>query len=318
MNAMNLVPTETELDRARQIKAKAIELGFDRAGITTAGRSPNADFLRGWLDEGRAGAMTFLTQRFDERVDPATYLPGARSVICVALNYFTEPLDVGLPANPGRIARYARGHDYHTFLKDRLYDLADWLREQWPGSVTRCGTDAAPIMEKELAARAGLGWVGKNTLVINPQLGSWLLLGEVITTLSLAVDQPITDHCGTCTRCLDACPTQALTPYVIDPRRCISYLTIESRGDVALELSEPIGDWLFGCDICQDVCPWNKRAPISSDPHVQPKLPPALDAQAIIDWTPEQYAATLRHTAVKRVKLPILKENAQRVLRNRR
>ena len=160
------------------------------------------------------------------------------------------------PPGQGKIARYALGDDYHDQIKTRLHKLADFIRERAPEAQTRCGVDTAPIMEKELAARAGIGWIGKNTCVINEQIGSWLFLGEVITTLDLPADEPATDRCGSCTRCIDACPTAAITaPYQLDARRCISYLTIEHRGDIDSDLKSQISDWLYGCDICQDVCP---------------------------------------------------------------
>jgi epoxyqueuosine reductase len=175
------------------------------------------------------------------------------------------------------------------------------------------------VMEKELAARAGVGWVGKNTCLLNAHVGSWLLLGEVITTLALPSDVPATDHCGTCTRCIDACPTGAITaPYRLDARKCISYLTIEHRGDVAPELQSQIGDWLYGCDVCQDVCPHNRKAPAATDPALQPRFPTGtLDVDEVMNWTDEQYRSALRGSAMKRVKLPVLKRNAGIVAHNR-
>ena len=175
--------------------------------------------------------MEYLAKRFDERTDPATYLPGARSVICVAMNYHV-PLEQA-PADAGKIARYALGDDYHELIKPRLHQLADLIRQLAPDAQTKCGVDTAPIMEKELAASAGVGWLGKNTCIINEQIGSWLFLGEVITTLDLPFDEPAIDRCGTCRRCIDACPTGAITePYKLDARKCISYLTIEHRGEI--------------------------------------------------------------------------------------
>ena len=218
------------------------------------------------------------------------------------------------PAPPGaaRIARYAQGDDYHQRLKPMLYDLADWLREQFPGVVTRCGTDSAPIMERELAARAGIGWVGKNTCVIHPKVGSWILLGEVLTTLEIPPDAPIADRCGTCTRCIDACPTSAITePYQLDASRCISYLTIEHQGPIAGDLQAKMADWLFGCDICQDVCPFNGKAPIAETQWLQPRLASnAIDPAAVQEWQLKDYHAFTRRSAIRRVKLPILQRNA--------
>jgi epoxyqueuosine reductase len=310
--------TQSAID-AGAVKRRALELGFDLVGVAPAGPSAYRDYFRQWLDQGRAGSMQYLHHRFDERTDPATYLPGAQSVICVAMNYHVplEPAPAGDGAPHGRVARYALGDDYHELIKSRLHVLADWLREQYPEAQTRACVDTAPVMEKELAARAGLGWLGKNTCLINAERGSWLLLGEVITTLPLAPDAPATDHCGTCTRCIDACPTAAITaPYQLDARRCISYLTVEHRGVIAPELREKIGDWLYGCDVCQDVCPHNRAVPEATDPALRPRFPTGtLDFDAVITWTDDDYRATLRHSAMKRVKLPVLQRNA-RIVRN--
>jgi epoxyqueuosine reductase len=300
---------------AAKVKARARELGFDLVGIAPAGPSAYRDYLQQWLDEGRAGTMEYLAQRFEERADPGAYLPGAASVVCVAMNYHVR---LEAPAGgQGRVARYALGDDYHEIIKRRLYRLADWLRET-AGGETRCGVDTAPIMEKELAARAGIGWLGKNTCVINEQVGSWVLLGEVITTLALPADQPAVDRCGTCRRCIDACPTGAITaPYQLDARRCISYLTIEHRGEIDPALRPQIGEWLYGCDVCQDVCPWNSKAVEAVDPALRPRFSTgSIDAGEVLTWDQERYAAALRHSAMKRVKLPQLQRNARIMLDN--
>ena len=305
---------------ASQIKAKARELGFDRTGIAPAEPSRYRDYFRQWLDDGQAGAMQYLADRFGQRTDPAAYLPQALSVICVAVNYHVplrEP-DPQDSAPQGRIARYALGDDYHEWIKQRLHALADWLRQAAPDAQTRCCTDTAPVMEKELSARAGVGWIGKNTCVINEQIGSWLFLGEILTTLPLPHDEPAVDRCGTCRRCIDACPTQAITePYQLDGRRCISYLTIEHRGPIDPELAKNFGDWIYGCDICQDVCPWNRRAPSATDPQLQPRFDTGtLDLRQLLQWNDREYQERLRHSAMKRVKLPILKRNAEIALAN--
>jgi epoxyqueuosine reductase len=300
------------------IKDKARELGFDLVGVASAEPSRHRDHLRKWLDDGNAGEMDYLARRFDERTDPATYLPGAKSVICVARNYHVELAAPDPNTQNGRVARYALGDDYHELIKHRLYDLADWLRDTVLGSRTRCGVDTVPVLERELAARAGIGWVGKNTCVINPRLGSWLLLGEVLTTIPLPVDEPVTDHCGSCTRCLDACPTGAITePYKLDATRCISYLTIEHRGELAADLQRQTGDWLYGCDVCQDVCPHNQRVEAATDPAFQPRFKTGtLDAAEVLQWSEDDYRTALRGSAMKRVKLPILKRNAAIVVAN--
>ena len=301
-----------------QIKDRARRLGFDLVGIADARASARRDYFRKWLDEGHAGEMRYLSNRFDERADAKAYLPGAQSIICVALNYFV-PLDP--PAEegcPGRVARYALGDDYHDLMKARLHALSDWIRELAPQAQTRTCVDTAPVMEKDLAARAGIGWLGKNSCLINPKIGSWLLLGEILTTLELPHDDAATDHCGTCTRCIEACPTGAITaPYQLDARKCISYLTIEHRGPIDSVLQSQIGNWLYGCDICQDVCPHNSKAPATTDPRLQPRFPGGtFDAREVTEWSEEQYRATLRGSAMKRVKLPMLKRNAAIVLDN--
>jgi epoxyqueuosine reductase len=314
ISANNL--TKTAL--ASAIKARARALGFDLVGIARCDPSPRADYLRQWLDDGQAGEMKYLAARFAERADPGVYLPGARSAICVAMNYHTQLKPPTESSVPGKIARYALGEDYHELIKTRLHELADWIRQAAPGCQTRACVDTAPVLEKDLAARAGIGWMGKNTCVIHPQIGSWLLLGEIITTLALPPDEPMDDHCGSCTRCIDACPTHALTaPYQLDARRCISYLTIEHRGEIPEEFHAPIGDWLYGCDICQDVCPFNRRAPEATDPALQPRFSTgSLDAREVLNWTDETYRQQLRGSAMKRVKLPILQRNARIVAYN--
>jgi len=303
---------------AAEVKERARSLGFDLVGIAPAERSRYRDYFRQWLDDGKAGDMQWLAARFDERTDPAVYLPGAKSVICVAMNYFV-PLGVSLESSPrGRVARYALGDDYHEVIKPRLHDLADWLKTIAPEAQTRCAVDTAPVMEKELAARAGVGWLGKNTCIINESIGSWLLLGEVLTTLDLPPDNPATDRCGTCTRCLDACPTQAITaPYQLDATRCISYLTIEHRHEIAENLQLKLGDWIYGCDICQDVCPWNRRAIGTLAPALAPRFESGtIDLQELASWSAEDYQSNLSHSAMKRVKLPVLQRNGRIAARN--
>jgi epoxyqueuosine reductase len=312
MTGLPIAPPDHAL--AGAIKQRARELGFDLVGIAAAEPSRYRDYLRQWLDDGQAGTMDYLTRRFEERTDPATYLPGALSVICVAVNYFVPLEDVPEADRPhhARVARYALGEDYHEAIKSRLHQLADWIRDQAPAAQTRACVDTAPVMEKDLAARAGVGWIGKNSCVIHPSLGSWLLLGEIITTVCLPPDDPATDRCGTCRRCIDACPTGAIAePYQLNASRCISYLTIEHRGPIPEEFHDSLENWLYGCDICQDVCPWNGRAPASADPAFAPRFPTGtLDVRDVLAWSPANYAAKLRGSAMKRVKLPVLQRNA--------
>jgi epoxyqueuosine reductase len=307
---------------AAEIKSFGRHLGFDLVGIASAEPSHYRDYFRQWLDDGQAGSMGYLQKRFDERTDPAIYVPGARSVVCVAMNYHV-PLEELSPADQkdqARIARYALGDDYHDVLKARLHILADKIRELAPEARTRAAVDTAPVMEKELAARAGIGWLGKNTCIINEEIGSWIFLGEVISTLALPPDEPAVDRCGTCTRCIDACPTHAITePYQLDARRCISYLNIEHRTPLDQSIGGELANWLYGCDICQDVCPWNKRAPDSADSAFKPRFPSGtIDLRQLLQWNDEQYRTTLRGSAMKRVKLPILQHNARLLMESSR
>jgi epoxyqueuosine reductase len=302
---------------AAQIRQLAREVGFDLVGICSAAESARRDYFRQWLDQGRHGTMDYLLRRFEERMDPSVYLPGAKSVICVAMNYHV-PLEEAPgvdAAEHGRIARYALGDDYHEHFKPRLFQLADLIRQQAPDAETRCCVDTAPVAEKELAARAGIGWVGKHTCIINESAGSWLLLGEVMTTLELPADEPGVDRCGTCRRCIDACPTAAITaPYQLDARRCISYLNIEHRGEIASELQSKLGAWVFGCDICQEVCPWNAKAPTAVDEHMQPRRVTGwFPLEEILSWRSGVPNPALSGSAIKRVKLPILQRNARLV-----
>ena len=316
----------TPLDQLRNhalataVKEKARALGFDLVGVAPADPSRFRDYLRRWLDEGRHGEMDYLARRFDERVDPRNYLPGAKSVVCVAINYFSrlQPVPEAERHRHGRVARYALGRDYHEHIKTRLHDLADWIRAAAPGAQTRAGVDTAPVLEREMASRAGVGWVGKNTCIINRSAGSFLLLGQVLTTLDLPTDEPETDHCGTCTRCLDACPTGAITaPYELDATRCISYLTIEHRGPIDENLRRQMGDWVYGCDVCQDVCPHNRMPPEVIDPDLRPRLPTGtIDVERARRWTVEEYHDATRRSAMRRVKLPVFQRNAEIVWQN--
>jgi epoxyqueuosine reductase len=239
---------------AAAIKARAAELGLDACGITGADPSRHAAFFQQWTEAGRAGEMAWLARDPARRADPRLVLPGAKSLIVAGLNYWQPS-----PARRGRIARYALGDDYHHVLLEKLEVLSAEITAT--GAQAKIYVDTGPVLEKPLAARAGLGWQGKSTMLINRRLGPWLLLGEIVTTLELAPDAEERDHCGSCSRCLEACPTQAITaPYQLDARRCIAYLTIELKGSIPEELRPLIGDRVYGCDECLDVCPWNRFA----------------------------------------------------------
>ncbi len=314
-------PTAKRLDArqlAVEVKQRARELGFDLVGITSAMPSRYRGYFRQWLDGGAAGSMAYLHRRFDERSDPRIYFPGVKSIICVAATYYVPVADNSDAQDSGRVAHYALGDDYHEVIKPKLHMLADWLRDQVPDAQTRCTVDTAPVMEKEFAARAGIGWQGKNTCIINEEIGSWLFLGEVLTTIDLPAEEPAVDRCGMCTRCIDACPTGAITePYRLDASKCISYLNIEHRGEIPAGLCGKMGDWLYGCDICQDICPWNREALASPWPEFAPRFPDAtLKVNDVLTWEPQDYQQILKGSAIKRVKLPVLQRNARVVARN--
>lgn len=253
-------PSSAAWNRIREI---ALERGFRRFGVAALSRPASIDLYKSWLDRGFAGEMNYLEEHLAAKEEPSRAFQRARSALVVAVDYVPHPAPEASPRlRRAKIARYARGRDYHHWLKGRLRALAEVLQSEFSSEEFLCFTDSAPILERDLAVRAGLGWVGKNTCVIDRRGGSLFLVGEILTTLpspAAVVETP--DHCGTCMRCLEACPTQALIePRVLDARKCISYLTIESKGAPPLELREKIGDWLFGCDVCQTVCPWNVKA----------------------------------------------------------
>ncbi len=290
---------------SQQIKARAYELGFDLVGMTSAAPLTHANRFRAWVLQGFAGEMAYLTRDVDKRVDPRRVLPGAQSVIVLGINYHTPP-DVPKDAyGRGWIAQYAWGQDYHTVLGQKLQALAAFIREREGAEVrARWYVDTGPILERELAWRAGLGWLGKNTNLINRHAGSWLFLGAILLDRELAYDDPATAHCGTCTRCLIACPTGALVaPGVLDARRCISYLTIELRGPIPAELRPLMGTHIFGCDICQAVCPWNRKAPAASASAFRPRAGYAApELVPLLGLSEEEFHARFRDSPIKRAK----------------
>jgi epoxyqueuosine reductase len=257
----------------QRITAEATALGFDLVGITSATPLAHGGRLRAWVAQGFAGDMGYMSRNVEKRMEPSRVWPDVRSIIVLGMNYYTSSAVPEAAPGRGWIARYAWGEDYHTVLGDKLKALVERIRViEGPDVQARWYVDTGPILERELAWRAGLGWPGKNTNLINRQLGSWLFLGAILLDRELAYDDPATAHCGTCTRCLSACPTRALVaPGVLDARRCISYLTIELRGSIPRELRPLMGTHVFGCDICQAVCPWNRRAPKSSEPAFLPR-----------------------------------------------
>lgn len=249
---------------SEEVKRRAREIGFDLCGIAPVGAFPELSFFRAWLDRGYAGTMGYLPRSAKRRADVRCALPGARCVIMTGTVYNTDRPYSSVSTDPaiGNVARYARGDDYHDVLGRRLETLLAWMREQHAGPFDALAyVDTGPVQERVYAQYAGLGWIGKNTCVINPEVGSWILLAEIVCSLPLEPDPPSLDQCGTCTLCLDACPTGAFVePHVLDATRCISYLTIEYRGAIPEDRRAAIGNHIFGCDICQEVCPWNAMA----------------------------------------------------------
>jgi epoxyqueuosine reductase len=308
------------LSLEQRIKVRARELGFDPVGITQLGPAATYDAFRRWLEKGHAGEMGYLQRGAEKRRDTRLPFPGARSAIVVGLDY-------GGREPGGPVARYARGDDYHDIMIDRLNDLHAWISSEVGQEVSgRAYVDTAPILERDLAQRAGLGWIGKNTMLVNPRRGSFFFIGALFVELDLRPDAPFeADRCGTCTRCLDACPTEAFTaPRELDARRCISYLTIEHRSAIPSELAASIGDHVYGCDICQDVCPYNHKfalelaeSAFASRPAVEGKDARAL-ATELLAMTPESFAGSFRRSPMKRAKLRGLQRNAAVVLANHR
>ena len=300
--------------RAETIQEIAHECGFELAGVAPA--DPPADFERyeSWVAAGMAGEMHYLTDRRAEvRRDVRNLLPNARAVICVGKLYNTSQEHAGA----AQIAKYARGLDYHVTMRAALERMVVRLSEHESFDSKIC-VDTAPLLERSYARLAGLGWIGKNTCLINEPLGSWFFLGEIITSLEIGPGSPPPDRCGSCTRCIDACPTDAIVPrgdgWTLDARRCISYLTIELRGPIPEDLYAGIGDNVFGCDICQDVCPWNSRAPVTNDPDFT-IAPISLDQLARL--SPEEFSERFESTPVSRAKYSGLMRNVAVAMSNR-
>ena len=315
MSEADRSPTLTD-----RLKAEARRLGFDLIGVAPAVVPPGYDRFVEWLEKGRDAGMAYLRCQAKARGNPRQVFEGARSVVVVGMIYGrADPTPPG--PTEGKVARYARGGDYHEVLWRRLETLLQWLQAERPGVVGRAVCDTAPLLERDFARLAGLGWIGKNTCLIDREAGSFTVLGSLLVDVELVYDAPHqANHCGTCTRCLEACPTDAFDgPYQLDARKCISYWTIEHKGPIPDEAAERLGDWAFGCDICQDVCPWNRKAPPGSDP--------ALDARPewinpdLIEWLerePLAFTKSLKGTALARSKRSGLLRNAALILGTRR
>ena len=344
---------------SQEIKAHAAYLGFDLSGVTTAEPPRHGAYYAQWVEQGMAGEMSYLARQIEKRQDPGQILPDARSLVVVAMNYRCPDPDPVPGAGPddkpgrtrgtpddepgrtprgtpddepgrapddepgrtprGKIARYARGDDYHDVMKEKLHALLRFIRDRAGRPVEgRVYVDTGPVLEREFAVRAGLGWFGKHTNLIHKRVGSWLLIGEILLDIELDQDRPAADHCGTCTRCIEACPTDAIVePYVVDSRRCISYHTIELKGAIPLEYRAAMGDRVFGCDDCQDVCPWNRRAPETGHSAFLSRpwneMPDLIE---MVGLTPEAFRTRFRGSPVKRTKRRGLLRNAAVALGN--
>ena len=316
------LPTQPQRSHSQAIKRHARELGFGLVGIAPAEPPAHGKFYLDWLHRGYAGTMAYLWRpdAVRRRLEPTDALAGARSIVVVAMNYLNG--DDGPTAEPSRpvIARYARGTDYHTVFEEKLEQLAESLAEIVGGEPTvRCYVDYGPVLERDHAQRAGLGWIGKNTLLINTDIGSYIFIGEILTDAPLVPDEPfVPDHCGTCERCIDACPTGAIVgPREVDARLCISYLTIELRGPIPRELRPLIGNRVFGCDICQEVCPWNNEAPMTTELRFMPRadvVGPEL--VQLMDISEDEFSKRYGDTPLSRGKRPGLLRNVAVALGN--
>lgn len=298
-------------EKTELLKAEAQRLGFLACGIAKSDfLEDEAPRLEQWLRQGKHGEMGYMANHFDLRLDPRKLVPGAKSVISLAYNYFTPPLQED-PEAP-KLSTYAYGRDYHKVVKARLEPLMAFIKEHFGDVAMRAFVDSAPVLEKAWAERAGIGWRGKHTNVIRQGQGSFFFLCEIIADLELEPDAPATDHCGTCRRCIDACPTDAITPYGVDGSRCISYLTIELKDAIPEEFAGKLENWAFGCDICQQVCPWNRF----STPHTEPQFAakPELMGLSKDDWkgmTEVVFDRLFEGSAVKRTKYTGLKRNVR-------
>ena len=301
---------------ARAVKDAARALGFDACGVAAVADEAD-DGFDAWLDAGHVAGMDWMRRTRDLRQNAALKLPGVRSVVVVAAGYAQQRPPA--PPDHGKVALYACFRDYHRVLLPRVRLLGKRLTELAPGTEHYACVDSGPVRERAWAARAGLGWIGKNSLLLHRELGSWLFLGALLTTAELAPDTPAADRCGSCRACLDACPTGAIVaPRVVDSNRCIAYHTIENRRDIPGDIKKRLGDWVFGCDACQEACPWNRRAPETAEPdfRLRPGVAgPPLDELA--DMTEEAFGARFNGTPVRRAGLEGMRRNARAVRRNR-
>jgi len=303
--------------RAHQLKAKAIELGFTSVGVSKAAElTKESSRLEKWLKAGMHGEMKYMEGHFEKRLDPRKLVPGTKSVVSLLFNYHNPDLPIGGEGTP-RISQYAYGKDYHHVIKWKLKELLKFLRKEWGQVEGRVFVDSAPVLERAWAEKSGLGWVGKHSLLISKKRGSYFFLAEIMLDVELEEDTPVLDHCGDCTKCIDACPTDAIIkPYVVDGSKCISYFTIELKGAIPEPMVGKLGDWVFGCDICQEVCPWNRH----SERHQEPEFSnhPELLEMSQDDWldlTEEVFENTFKDSPIKRTGFKGIKRNVKFISR---
>ncbi len=301
-----------------KIKSKALEIGFDKIGIAKAeSLDKESEKLDTWLQKGFQAEMRWMEREPEKRADPTILFPEAKSLIVLALNYYT-PHRHKNDNETAKVSRYAWGDDYHDVVKEKLFELLEWIQDEIPDTRGKVCVDTAPIMEKAWAARAGLGWIGKHTNLITKELGSWVFLGEILLNMELEYENEwVDDHCGSCTACIDACPTDAIvSPFLVDSKACLSYATIELRTPkLPPHITNNLEGWLYGCDICQDVCPWNRFEKPTIEKRFEPRrnnVSPNL--KEILSLTKEEYVEKFRRSAMKRTKLLGLKRNAQAIL----
>ena len=315
-NTLMTIPNKSLL--TNKIKTKALEIGFDKVGIVRAEplKEEGANFKK-WLDKGFHGEMKWLEREPEKRSDPKVLFPEAKSIVVLAMNYYTPHEHENNDAK-GKISRYAWGDDYHDVVKEKLWELLGWVQNEIPETKGKVCVDTAPIMDKAWAVKAGLGWLGKHSNVITKEYGSWFFIGEILLNLDLEYEtETVEDHCGSCTACLDACPTDAIVaPFLVDSRACLSYATIELRSpNLPPEINENLEGWLYGCDICQDVCPWNRFQKPTDEKRFEPRPDNvSADLKNILTLNPEGYAKRFRRSAIKRTKITGLKRNAQALL----
>lgn len=301
---------------SEEIKKEALRLGFDACGICRAVDSGEEDRYMRWLDGNHQATMSYMERNIEKRLDPRLLVDGAKSIVSVALNYYPHKK---LPAHAPQFAYYAYGKDYHDVVKGKLNQLFEFIRLRHPNVTGRYFSDSAPVLERFWAAQAGIGFIGKNTLLIIPGKGSFFFLGELIIDHELDYDSPISENCGSCMRCIDACPTDAIeTPFLVNANKCISYQTIENRGEISPEIAPRLKNYVFGCDICQKVCPWNRM----SNPHDTPEFMPSDDFMSIDliklrEMNEEEYQLLFKGSAVKRTKFTGLKRNVTAISKNR-